>query len=131
MTNTNLVAQQSSKELNWDEALKKEIWIAPFVNLYETNDEFVLSVSMPGVSKDNIKIKVENDSIIIMGRKSYSQYLDQNFLLKEFDFGNYFRRFRIADTVDVTKVDAEYKDGILNITLPKHERVKPRNINIR
>lgn len=128
MTNTNLITKPSA---NWDEALKSEIWIAPTVNLHETADEFILSVFMPGVSKENIKIKVENDSIVIMGRKNYGQYIVHNYLLKEFEFGNYFRRFRIADTVDVTKIDAEYKDGILNILLPKHERVKPRNINIK
>jgi len=131
MTNTNLVTQSSAKELNWDEALKNELWIAPFVNLYETKDDFILAVQMPGVGKENIRIKVENDSIIIMGRRPYSQLLNNNYLLKEIELGNYFRRFRIADTVDVTKIDAEYKDGILSITLPKHERVKPRSITIK
>lgn len=131
MANTNLVATNRVKETNWDEALKKEIWIAPFVNLNETENDFCLAVYMPGVSKENIKIKVEADSIIIMGRKNYGEQLQREYILKEFDLGNYYRRFRIADTVDVTRIDAEYKDGVLAITLPKHERVKPRNINIK
>lgn len=131
MANTNLVAANQVKETNWEEALKKEIWIAPFVNLNETENDFCLSVYMPGVSKENIKIKVEADSIIIMARKNYSELLQREYILKEFDLGNYYRRFRIADTVDVTRIDAEYKDGVLLITLPKHERVKPRNINIK
>lgn len=131
MTDTNLVPNTAVKEKNWDEALKNEIWIAPFVNLVETENDFILSVYMPGVAKENIKIKIENDSVIIMGLKPYTTLLNHNYLLREFELGNYYRRFRIADTVDVTKVDAEHKDGILRITLPKHERVKPRNINIK
>lgn len=131
MANTNLVAANQNKESNWDEALKNEIWIAPFVNLHETDHDFSLSVFMPGVSKENIKLKVEDETIIIMARRTYTQYLRHDYILKEFDLGNYYRRFRIADTVDITKIEAEYNDGVLVINLPKHERVKPRNINIK
>lgn len=126
-----------SKELikvetkNWDEALENEDWREPFANIFETDDDYVLIVDLPGVAKENVKIKVENASLLIMGRIDYHNAVSQNYILRESSVSNFYRKFNLMDSIEIEKIDAELKDGQLKVTLPKHERVKPRVINIK
>lgn len=86
---------------------------------------------MPGVTKENIKIKLEEGHLILMGRINFEDAVNKKYVLKESETGNYYRRFRISDSIDESKIDAKLENGILNIKLPKHERVKPKTIEIK
>lgn len=113
-------------EQSWEEALEKESWVAPLIDIYETADDYHLSVVMPGVSKNNIKIKLEDGSLVIMGRlEEYNEVFGRKYILKEIESGNFYRRFKISDSIDESKIDAKLENGILKIQLPKHDRVKP------
>lgn len=116
---------------SWDEALEKESWIAPLIDIYETADDYFLTAFMPGVAKENVKIKLEDGNLVIMGRIDYDSTLDKKYVLKETESGNYYRRFKIADSIDESKIDARLENGIMNVKLPKHERVKPKTIEIK
>ncbi len=116
---------------SWDEALEKESWIAPLVDIYETMEDYYLTAQMPGVKKDDVKIKLEEGNLVIMGRIDYEQNVNNKFVLKETEIGNYYRRFKISDSVDETKIDAKLENGILNVKLPKHDRLKPKTIEIK
>lgn len=116
---------------SWDEALEKESWIAPLVDIYETKDDYFLSAFMPGVKKENVKIKLEEGHLVLMGRINYDDSVNRKYVLHESEIGNYYRRFKISDSIDESKIDAKLEDGILNVKLPKHERVKPKNIEIK
>ena len=118
------------REINWEEALKNESWIAPLTDMCENDEDYQLYIYMPGVSKKNIKIKVENSNLILMGKSEENNSLE-NYILKEFEIGNYYRKFQIASSVDVSKIEAEYENGILMLKLPKYERAKPKNIEIK
>ena len=126
-----------SKELmkvdtkKWDEALENEEWREPFANIFETDDDYVLIIDLPGVAKENVKIKVENAALVVMGRIDYRNAVNQNYILRESIVSNFYRKFNLMDSIIVEKIDAELKDGQLKVTLPKHERVKPRVINIK
>ena len=115
---------------SWDEALEQESWVAPLVDIYETNDEYYLVGNMPGVAKEDVKLKIEEGNLIIMGRANNLGELDQKYLMKEIDSNNYYRKFKLSDSVDETKIDAKLENGRLLVHLPKVERVKPKTIEI-
>jgi len=116
---------------SWDEALERESWIAPLVDIYETKEDYYLSAQMPGVKKEDVKIKLEEGNLVIMGRIDYEQNANNKYVLKETEIGNFYRRFKISDSVDETKIDAKLENGILNVKLPKHDRLKPKTIEIK
>ncbi len=115
----------------WDEALERESWIAPLVDIYETKDDYFLTALMPGVKKENVKIKLEEGQLVIMGRIDYDNAVNRNYVLHETEIGNYYRRFKISDSIEESKIDAKLENGILNLKLPKVERVKPKTIEIK
>lgn len=127
--NKEMVQVQTKK--NWDEALEKESWVAPLVDIYETTEDYFLTAQMPGVSKEDVKIKLEEGHLVIMGRISYDEAINRKYVLKETETGNFYRRFKISDNVDEQKIDAKLENGILNVKLPKHERIKPKTIEIK
>ncbi len=124
-------ALEVKQKRTWDEALEKESWVAPLIDIYETEDDFFLNAYMPGVKKEDVKIKLEDGNLVIMGRIDYDETINKKYVLQETVLGNYYRRFKISDSIDETKIDAKLENGILNVKLPKHERVKPRTIEIK
>lgn len=114
-----------------DQILEKESSFAPLVDIYETTDEFVLIANLPGVDKENVILKYEEGSLSILGRVDYNNAIDRKYLLNENEIGNYYRKFRISNSIDESKIQAKYENGQLVINLPKHERVKPKNIQIK
>lgn len=115
---------------DWDEALEKESWVAPMVDIYETEDNFFLVASMPGVTKDNVKVKLEDGSLVMMGRINYDEATNRKYVLQENEVGNFYRKFNVSDSIDSNKIDAKFENGQLTVTLPKHERIKPKTIEI-
>lgn len=115
---------------NWEEALDTENWISPLVDVFETKDDFILSANMPGVERKNIKLKLEDQNLIIIGKIDYQPAINRNYILKESETGNYYRKFKIADTIDTSKIEAKFDNGQLSVKLAKSERIKPITINI-
>ncbi len=129
MEETNLLTNVEDKR-SWEEALEKESWVAPLIDIYETNDDYFIVANMPGVSKEDVKIKVEDGDLVIMGRINYTDVLNKKYLLKEIDPSNYYRKFKLSDSINEEKIVATLDNGRLRINLPKLERVKPRTIEI-
>ena len=113
-----------------DELIEKQKYVSPFVNIYETDDEFVLIANMPGLLRDDLKVKVEEDSLIMFGKIDYDKQVNKNYILNELEIGNYYRRFNISDSVNQDKIEAKYDNGQLIVNLPKNEKIKPRKIDI-
>lgn len=128
--NNNLLKVEENKQ-SWETILNNESCYAPLVDIYETNDEFVLSADMPGVKKEDVNLKIEDGSMLLFGKINYQQSLNRRYLLKEKETGHFFRKFKISDTIDESKISAQFEDGQLIVVLPKHERIKPRLINIK
>lgn len=120
-----------NEEKSWEDALEKESWIAPLVDIYETEEDFYLTAVMPGVEKKDVKIKMEDGNLILMGRINFNEIINRKYVLKETESGNYYRKFKISQSVDDSKINASYENGILIVKLPKHERIKPKNIEIK
>lgn len=116
---------------SWEEALEKESWVAPLIDIYETEEDYYILASMPGVKKEDVKIKIEDGDLVLMGRINYVEEMNKKYLLKEIDPSNYYRKFKLSDSVDEEKIVAKLENGRLQVHLPKVERVKPRTIEIK
>jgi len=128
--NKDLVAVKE-KEQNWEEVLETEAVVDPFVDIYETEDNFVLTANMSGVTRDNVKLKLEEGSLSIFGKVNYDDLKKRKYILNENEIGNYYRKFRISKSIDESKIEAHFENGQLTVKLPKHDRIKPRTITIK
>jgi HSP20 family protein len=129
--NKELVKVENNDSSSWEAAIGGECCYAPSVNIYESADEYVLTADMPGLGKEDVRIKVENGSLTIMGKVKFKEMMNRKYILNESELGNYYRKFNISDSIDETKIEAKMENGQLTISLPKHERVKPKIIEIK
>lgn len=125
-----IVKIENGDKYSWREALNSELWIAPTSNLFETEDAFFLNINLAGVERENIKISLVDGILFVFGRIAFHEAINKNYILKEAEVGNYFRKFRVAESVNSDLIAARYENGLLTIELPKLERYKTRIIKI-
>jgi HSP20 family protein len=104
-------------------------YISPEVNIYETKDGYVLEAEMPGVSKEGLEITLEGTEITITGHRK-AESLAGEALFHESQNADYRRVFELDPAIDTAKVSARMDQGVLRLTMPKSERVKPRKISV-
>jgi HSP20 family protein len=104
-------------------------FVVPEVNIFETKDGYILEAEMPGVNKDGLEITVEGNEITIVGRRQTENLTGQP-LFRESRELDYRRVFELDPAIDTAKVSAKIEQGVLTLTLPKSERVKPRKITV-
>jgi HSP20 family protein len=100
------------------------------VDILETENELVLRADLPGVDMNNVEIQVENSTLTLKGERRFEKTDKQGYHRIERNFGAFARYFSLPDTVDSEKVRADYRSGVLTITLPKKEVAKPRSVRI-
>jgi HSP20 family protein len=106
-------------------------WVPP-VDIFEKNENLVLRVELPGVEKDDIEVRIENGVLSLHGQRRRDQEIEEkNAYRLERSFGAFSRSFSLPTTVDATRIAATYKDGILEVTLPKAEEAKPKRVPIQ
>ncbi len=103
--------------------------VVPLVDIYENENEILLHVDMPGVEKDKITINIDNGRLHLSGLRKMDVKGAENWA--EFGDAEYVRSFSVPQTIDVEKVNAELKNGVLQLHLPKSEAAKPRQIEIK
>jgi len=104
-------------------------FVAPEVNIFETADGYVLEAEMPGVNKEGLEITLEDNEITITGHRS-DQSLSGQPLFRESRPVHYRRAFELDPAIDTARISARMDQGVLTLTLPKSERVKPRRITV-
>ena len=105
--------------------------VAVPVDLWETKDAYQLRADVPGVSPDQLEINATSDSISISGEvKSQTEVTEDGVLRQERRVGKFQRAFTLPMAIDPTKVEATFQNGVLQLTLPKAENVKPRTIKV-
>lgn len=105
-------------------------FVAPPVDIYETEDGVMVLADLPGVDIGDVDIRVENDRLTIKGRTSCNP-VNTSRLHSEFRLINFHRQFNLGSEVDQEKISADVKDGVLTISLPKAEKMKPRRIEVK
>ncbi|HZP83394.1 MAG TPA: Hsp20/alpha crystallin family protein [Chthonomonadaceae bacterium] len=108
---------------------QQEQWVAPPVDIYETEEGLTVIADLPGVSKDNLDIEVKNDLLTLQAKAQAAMPGEP--IYQEFQLGQFFRQFRLADTVDTNHIQAELKHGVLTLHLPKSEEARPRKIEVQ
>lgn len=103
----------------------------PSVDISETKDDILIKAEVPGMKKEDIKISLQDNVLTLKGeRKQEKEEKETNFYRMERSYGSFTRSFNLPTVVQADKIKASYKDGILNVTLPKAEEVKPKQIPI-
>lgn|SRR5512135_1955955 len=100
----------------------------PQTDIFETGQALTLVLEMPGVDKDSVEVRVENDVLNIEGRVDFSKYDGLQPLYTEYNVGHYARSFRLSSKIEQEAISAELKDGVMTLVLPKAEKAKPRKI---
>jgi HSP20 family protein len=104
---------------------------APSVDILETEDAIVLKADIPGVSIDDLDIRVENNTLTLKGHRKFEKDEKvKGFHRIERSYGEFVRTFALPNTVDSEAVAADYKNGVLAVTLPKKEAAKPKQIKV-
>jgi len=103
---------------------------APKTNLYERGDNFEIRAEVPGLEKDNLNVKIQGNYLEISGERGSDVPEGYKTHKTERGIGSFSRSFTLPADVDSTKVEATLKDGLLYLTLPKHEAAKPKKISI-
>jgi HSP20 family protein len=104
---------------------------APAVDIYETEHELVVKADLPDVKPEELDIRVENNILTIRGERKFEKKVNENnYLRVERSYGSFSRSFSLASTVNSEAIKAEYKDGVLTLTVPKREEAKPKQIKV-
>lgn len=104
----------------------------PAVDIFETDGhDLVLRAELPGMNREDIDVTVENSTLVLKGEKKFDQEVkEENYRRIERTYGTFHRSFTLPNTVDASKVSAEYKNGVLTVKLPFREEAKPRTITV-
>lgn len=104
---------------------------APAVDIYETPNELVVKAELPDVNEKDIDVRVENNLLAIRGERKFEKSAsEENYLRIERTYGAFSRSFSLPNTVNAEAIAAEYKNGVLTVTLPKREESKPRQVKV-
>lgn len=108
------------------------VTFAPRVEVKDERDAIVLTAELPGVEKDNISVQLENGVLTLSGEKKQESVVKENgFYRSERLYGQFKRSFTLPDVVDPAKIDAEFRNGVLKLTLAKKPEAAPKLINVR
>ena len=127
---TNTVEAKQQEAVRPQSIAPERDYVAPEVNIFETPSGYVLEADMPGVAKDGLEISLEGNELTLLGRRQELDLPEVQFLYRESRPADFRRTFELDPAIDTSKISAKMEQGILTVTLPKAERVKPRRIKV-
>ena len=105
-------------------------YFTPRVDIFETDQELTLLADVPGVPPDNVDLRFEGGELILQGRIKQRPRRGQA-LMGEYEEGDFYRVFQIHESIDSSRIEAECKNGVLTVHLPKAEAAKPRQVKVK
>ncbi len=113
-----------------EQGLLQGTW-APSVDIYENENELVLTAEVPGIEDKDIEIKIEDNTLTLKGERTLDKETkEENFHRIERSYGSFYRSFALPHNVDLEKIRAEHQHGVLKITMPKRQDAKSRKVTI-
>jgi len=104
---------------------------APAVDIFEGEHELVVKADLPDIRPEELDVRVENNILTIRGERKFEKKADEkNYLRVERSYGSFARSFSLANTVNTDAIKADYKDGVLTLSIPKREEAKPKQIKV-
>ena len=125
------VAEKREVDTSVHQELRSGNWFVPAADIYETPEEVVLVMDMPGVCFDCAHVNIVDDELVVTGHVTHGEDQDDYVLYREYDVGHYHRHFGLPELIDRGSIDASMANGVLAITMPKTEQAKPRRIPIK
>ena len=126
----NRIFDDAGRGWRGDEPSSTTTW-SPAVDIYETESEIMVQAELPGVDRKDITLNLEKNVLTLKGERRFEKETKQeNYHRIERAYGGFSRSFSIPTTVDEDKIRADYKDGVLRVSLPKKEQAKPKQIQI-
>jgi HSP20 family protein len=126
-----MFGRQSLRPDGEKEALTVVEW-SPLVDISEDDKEYLIKAEVPDIKKEDIKLAVQDDVLTISGeRKSEKEEKGKRYHRVERTYGSFMRSFTLPEDADGSRVSADYKDGMLNVHLPKSEKAKPKSIEVK
>jgi HSP20 family protein len=113
-----------------EEGLRTGMW-TPAVDIYENNDSVVVKAELPGVERDQISVEVKDGILTLRGERKFEKEVkEESYHRIERSYGNFQRSFSLPVSVEQDKVTARFKDGVLEVILPKKEQARPKQIQV-
>lgn len=113
-----------------NEQLSSKAW-TPAVDIYETDHNLVMKAELPGIDPKDVEIRVEDGTLYIKGERKYeNEVKEESFHRVERSYGSFARTFTLPRTINTEDIKADYKDGLLTLTMPKREEAKPKTVKI-
>jgi HSP20 family protein len=104
----------------------------PACDIFETDKELVIKFELPEVKKEDVEVKIEQNVLTLHGERKFEEKTDrENYHRVERRYGEFMRSFNVPLYVDAAKINAEFKDGVLTVTLPKSKEARPKQINVK
>lgn len=129
MNETTLAKSETGTEVARPELTRDTITFTPRVDIYETDEQLVLTADLPGVTPEDLDIRFENRELTVHGKVTRNEGTE--YLYSEYGIGDFRRAFAIGDSIDAEKINAELTNGVLTLHLPKTDAVRPRRIEVR
>jgi len=130
MADNSIVKSEKKADLTTPEFTRGTTTFTPRVDIIETPEELLLFADVPGVRSEDVDVRFENGELILHGRCN-PRGPAANFIANEYEVGDFYRVFALSETIDAEKINAELKQGVLTVHLPKTAAVKPRKITVR
>jgi HSP20 family protein len=124
------MAQKSRADQSGTESTRGGLYFTPRVDIYEDDNELTLYADVPGARPEDVDLRYENGQLFLHARVP-SRQRQANYLLTEYEDGDFYRVFEIHESIDASRITAECKNGVLTVHLPKVEAVKPKQIQVR
>ena len=124
-------AQDLQKQEHKEERTVAGRFFIPQTDIVENKESLVITMDLPGVKKEDVNVKLENNILEIEGRIDYALYEKLNPVYTEYNIGNYARSFTVSNAVDTSNIEAVLKEGVLSLTLLKAPEAKPRQISVK
>ena len=117
--------------LPYGEEYPLKAWVPP-CDIFETDKELVMKFELPEVKKEDVEVKLEQNVLTLRGERKFEEKTDrENYHRVERHYGEFMRSFNVPLYVNAAKINAEFRDGVLTITLPKNEEARPKQINVK
>ena len=113
------------------EQTKPGLLFTPSVDIFENDSSLVLLADLPGVNAKALNIDLRDNTLTIEGEVAPFEGANEKDILIEYEVGKYYRQFSLSEVIDQEKIDAQLKDGVLRLTLPKVEKAAPRTIAVQ
>jgi HSP20 family protein len=130
MAESTNVVQKERTEQAVPETTRGGVYFTPRVDIVESEQELKLFADVPGCASEDIDLRFENGELVLHGRVAPRRH-EGGFLFQEYEVGDFYRAFTIHESIDVTRIEAECKNGVLTVHLPKVEAVRPRQIKVQ